>query len=74
MNAFDGQYRVTNKDWQQSLPDYYPTFVLALAAQQEWDTKAIIEQFDGDTVNVVWLPEYEDVVCDNIFLLNRNTL
>ena len=74
MNTFERQYKVTNKDWQQSLPDTFPTFALALAAQQEWDKKATIEQIHGDSVDVVWLPEYEDYVCDNIFLLNRTTL
>lgn len=74
MNAYDGAYKVTNKDWEQSLPEIYDTFAEAFAAQQSWDTKASIEQIDGDTVDVVWTPDYEDYVCDNIFLLNRNTL
>ena len=74
MNTYEGAYKVTNKDWEQSLPEFYPTFAQALAAQQEWDKKATIEQIVGDTVDVVWKPDYEDYVCDNIFLLNRNTL
>jgi hypothetical protein len=74
MNAYTGGYKVVNKDWEQSLPEIFDTFAEALEAQQKWDTGATIEQIDGAFVNVVWTKDYEDYVCDNIFLLNRITL
>ena len=68
MNAYDGGYKVVNKDWEQSLPEIFDTFAEAFEAQQKWDTNASIEQIDGDTVFTVWERTYEDFVCDNIFV------
>ena len=67
MKAYDGSYKVTNRDWQQSLPEIYDTFASAFKAQQEWDTMAVIEEIQGDTVEVVWSPDYEAYVA-NVFV------
>ena len=68
MNAYDGGYKVVNYDWEQSLPEIYNTFAEAFEAQQEWDEGASIEQINGDSVDVVWSPDYNDFVCSNIFV------
>ncbi len=62
MNAYNGKYKVVNRDWNQSLPDIFDTFDLALKCQQEWDVMASIEQINGDSVEVVWTPDYEKFV------------
>jgi hypothetical protein len=75
MNAYDGAYKVSNKDWEQSLPEIFDTFGEAFDAAQAWDAEgATIEMIEGDSVEVVWSPDYNNFVCDNIFVLNRNTL
>lgn len=58
MNAYQGTYKVVNKDWQQSLPELFDTFEAALSALNKWDKGATIEQINGDSVDVVWQPEY----------------
>jgi hypothetical protein len=67
MYPYNGTYKVTNRDWNQSLPEIFNTFVEALKAQQEWDTMATIECIDGDSVEVVWSTDYEQPV-SNIFV------
>jgi len=67
MNAYQGTYKVTNRDWNQSLPELFDTFEEAFDAQQGWDKMATIEQIDGDSVNVVWEPYYENFVCNVYF-------
>jgi hypothetical protein len=67
MYPYNGTYKVTNRDWNQSLPEIFNTFVEALEAQQDWDTMASIECIDGDTVEVVWSKDYETPV-SNIFV------
>jgi hypothetical protein len=67
MNAYQGTYKVTNKDWQQSLPQIFNTFAEALEAQQGWDTMASIEQINGESVDVVWQPDYEKFVSNVYF-------
>lgn len=62
MNAYDGTYKVVNKDWGQSLPEFFETFQKAFDAQKKWDTMATIEQVNGDSVEVVWSPDYEKIV------------
>ena len=62
MSKYDGAYKVVNRDWNQSLPDFFNTFEEALQARDAWDTTASIEQIDGATVNVVWTPDYENFV------------
>ena len=60
MNQYNGTYKVANRDWNQSLPQIFNTFKEALTAQQGWDTTASIECIDGDSVEVVWAPDYEN--------------
>ena len=67
MNNYNGTFKVVNRDWQQCLPEIFSTFAEAFKAQQEWDTKAVIEEIDGATVNVVWSPDYEAYVA-NVFV------
>lgn len=67
MNSAENHYKVTNRDWNQSLPETFPTFSEALAAQKLWDEGATIECFSGDSVEVVWSPDYEDFV-SNVFV------
>lgn len=67
MYQYDGTYKVTNRDWNQSLPQIFNTFKEALIAQQSWDTTASIEMIDGDSVEVVWAPDYEQHVA-NVFV------
>jgi len=67
MNQYNGTYKVANRDWNQSLPQIFNTFNEALIAQQLWDETATIECIDGDTVEVVWAPEYELPVA-NVFV------
>ena len=62
MSQYDGTYKVVNRDWNQSLPQIFNTFVEALDAQQSWDTTASIEMIDGDSVEVVWQPDYDNFV------------
>ena len=67
MGIYKGTYKVANKDWQQSLPEFFDTFEEALSAQQSWDTMASIEQINGDTAEVVWQPDYENFVSNVYF-------
>jgi len=67
MNAYEGSYKVVNKDWEQSLPEIFNSFEDALEAQQNWDTMASIEQINGESVDVVWQPDYEKYVA-NVFI------
>ena len=67
MNSYDGTYKVTHPQWNQSLPEIFETFQEALDAQQDWDKTAIIEQMDGGSVNVVWEPFYETFVTNIYF-------
>ncbi len=67
MNAYEGTYKVVNKDWGQSLPECFDTFTEAFDAQQDWDTMATIECINGDSVEVVWSPDYENFVT-NVFI------
>ncbi len=67
MNAYDGTYKVVNKDWEQSLPECFDNFQDALKAQQDWDTMASIEQINGESVDVVWTPDYEKFVSNVYF-------
>jgi len=68
MNTYNGSYKVVNRDWQQSLPEIFPTFAEAFDAMEAWDKDATIEQIDGDSVEVVWSKDYNDFVCSNIFV------
>lgn len=67
MKQYDGAYKVLNRDWNQSLPELFNTFVEAFQAQQSWDTTASIECINGDSVEVVWSPDYENFV-ENVFV------
>jgi len=58
MNNYDGAYKVVNKEWHQSLPQFFDTFEEALLALNKWDKGACIEQIVGDSVDVVWEPKY----------------
>ena len=64
-------YKVVNRDWNQSLPEIFDTFMDAFVAQQKWDKTAVIECHypDDDSVDVVWEREYE-----NIFFLDNARL
>jgi hypothetical protein len=68
MNTYEGSYKVVNKDWHTSLPDFFSTFADALDAQQSWDKGASIEQINGDSVEVVWSPEFEAFQCPDLFV------
>ena len=67
MNAYEGGYKVVNRDWNQSLPDIFGTMTEALNAQKAWDTMASIEQIVGHEVDIVWTPEYDNYVA-NVFV------
>ena len=67
MSKYDGTYKVVNRDWNQSLPELFDTFEEAFQAQQAWDTMATIEQIDGDSVDVVWTPDYDNFVSNVVF-------
>ena len=67
MSNYDGAYKVVNQDWQQSLPEFFNSFEDAFQAQQAWDTMASIEQINGESVDVVWSPDYENYVA-NVFV------
>lgn len=67
MTKYEGVYKVTNPDWNQSLPELFDTFEKALRAQQGWDVKASIEQLNGVVAEVVWTPDYEDYVSEGLF-------
>lgn len=58
MKYYEGKYKVVNKDWHQSLPDVFDTFDEAYEALNKWDKGASIEQICGDSVDVVWKPEF----------------
>ena len=58
MNAYEGKYKVVNKDWHQSLPELFDSFQQALDALNKWDRTASIEQINGESVDIVWQPEY----------------
>jgi hypothetical protein len=58
MNAYEGTYKVVNYEWHQSLPELFDTFSEALSALNKWDQGASIEQIIGDSVDVVWQPEF----------------
>jgi len=59
MDNYKGTFKVVNKDWNQSLPEIFNSFGDALKAQQDWDDMALIEEIQGDSVEVVWTPHYE---------------
>lgn len=67
MSKYDGTFKVVNKDWNQSLPEIFNSFEDALKAQQNWDTKAVIEEINGESAEVVWSPDYENYV-SNVFV------
>ena len=67
MNAYDGKYKVVNRDWNQSLPELFDTFEKAMVAQEKWDDGAEIEQINGDSVDVVWTPDYNKFVSNVYF-------
>jgi len=67
MKNYEGVYKVVHKEWNQSLPQLFETFQEAFNAQQKWDTTASIEQMIGDTVDVVWQPDYENFVSNVYF-------
>lgn len=71
---YGSYFKVTNRDSNQSLPEVFNTFTDAFTAQQKWDRGAVIEDHCGESVEVVWTPDYENYMCNNIFVINRNTL
>lgn len=67
MNTYEGTYKVIGRDQNQSLPEIFETFQEALDAQTKWDNLATIEQYIGDTVEVVWEPRNELFVSNIYF-------
>ena len=73
MNAEKNHYKVTNRDWHDSLPQTFATFEEAFDAQQKWDEDAVIECITSDSVEVVWTPDYENFASQDAFWLNNCT-
>lgn len=67
MNTYEGTYKVVGRGNTQSLPEIFETFQEALDAQTKWDNLATIEQIVGDSVEVVWIPNYELYVSNVYF-------